>query len=90
MLKTFADLSDGIFGDYSIRRYTLGHDLVEIIDGGDYTGLRLKVIQTTYMPNGSMQGGDEPHILVGLGVETNGTPLRHTIIFINECALQSV
>ncbi len=65
-------------------------DLVEIVDGGDYNGLRLKVIQTTYMPNGSMQGGDEPHVLVGLGIEPNGTPLRHTILFINECALQSV
>ena len=33
MLKTFADLSDGIFGDYSIRRYTLGHaDVTESIN----------------------------------------------------------
>lgn len=65
-------------------------DLVEIVDGGDYTGLRLKVIQTTYMPNGSMQGGDEPHILVGLGIEPNGTPLKHTLLFIAECAMRLV
>ena len=31
MLKTFADLSDGIFGDYSIRRYTLGDTLKKVL-----------------------------------------------------------
>ena len=61
-------------------------DLVEVIES-DYKGLRLKVIQTTYMPNGSMQGGDEPHFLVGLGIEPNGTPLKHTLLFLNECSV---
>ena len=64
-------------------------DLVEVIES-DYKGLRLKVIQTMYMPNGSMQGGDEPHFLVALGIEPNGTPVKHTLLFLHECSLMLI
>jgi hypothetical protein len=41
--------------------------LVEIKES-ELKGLRLRISESKYMPNGSMQCGSHPHTLYGLGI----------------------
>lgn len=61
--------------------------LVEINES-ELKGLRLRICDSKYMPNGSMQAGSNPHTLYGLGIY--GSKGENALYWMTEDSLKVV
>ena len=58
------------------------------INESELKGLRLRICDSKYMPNGSMQCGSHPHTLYGLGIY--GTKGEKALYWMSEDSLDAV